>query len=69
MQRPTAKQWTELGDSYGRVGGRISGPIRDRDTTGSPTVLTNQDLLGSQTLNHKPKSIYGLELAPNPAHM
>ena len=24
--RPINKQWMELGDSYGRVGGRIAGP-------------------------------------------
>jgi hypothetical protein len=24
MQTPTAKQWMELGDSYGRKGGRIA---------------------------------------------
>jgi hypothetical protein len=26
MQTPTAKQWMELGDSYGRIGGRIASP-------------------------------------------
>jgi hypothetical protein len=26
MQRPTAKYWIELVDSYGRVGGRIEDP-------------------------------------------
>jgi hypothetical protein len=26
MQRPTVKQCVELGDSYGRIGGRISAP-------------------------------------------
>jgi hypothetical protein len=26
MQTPTAKQWNELGDSYGRIGGRIVDP-------------------------------------------
>lgn len=26
METPTAKQWIELGDSYGRVGGKIVSP-------------------------------------------
>jgi hypothetical protein len=26
MQRPTAKHWMELGDSYGRIGGSIEDP-------------------------------------------
>jgi hypothetical protein len=26
MQTPTAKQWMELGDSYGRIGGRFASP-------------------------------------------
>jgi hypothetical protein len=25
METSTAKQWMELGDSYGRIGGRIAG--------------------------------------------
>jgi hypothetical protein len=43
MQRPTVKQWMELGDSYGRIGGRIVGPERDRNSTGRLTELTNMD--------------------------
>jgi len=39
MQRPIAKQWMKLGDSYGRVGGRILGPEGDRNTTERPTVI------------------------------
>jgi hypothetical protein len=35
MQRPTEKQWMEHGDSYGRIGGRIAGPERDKNSTGS----------------------------------
>jgi hypothetical protein len=26
MQTPTVKQWIELGDSHGRIGGRIVAP-------------------------------------------
>ena len=26
MQTPTAKQWMELGNFYGRIGGRIAAP-------------------------------------------
>jgi hypothetical protein len=28
MQTPTAKHWMELGDSYRRIGGRITAPKR-----------------------------------------
>jgi hypothetical protein len=38
IQTPTAKQWMELGDSYGGIGGRISGSAGDRNSTGRPTV-------------------------------
>jgi hypothetical protein len=31
MQISTAKPWMEFRDSYGRVGGRIEGPKRDRN--------------------------------------
>jgi hypothetical protein len=43
MQIPIAKQWMELGDSYGRIGGRISGAERDRNSTRKPTKSTNLD--------------------------
>jgi hypothetical protein len=33
IQTPTAKEWIELGDSYGRIGGRIAGPKGDRNST------------------------------------
>jgi hypothetical protein len=36
----------ELGDSYGRIGGRIVGPEGDRNSTGRPTESTNLDTLG-----------------------
>jgi hypothetical protein len=48
IQTPTAKQWMELGDSYGLVGGRIAGPKGDRNSVGRP-VSTNLD---SQNLNY-----------------
>lgn len=35
----------EVGDPYGRTGGRIEGPERDRNPTGILTVLTNLDSL------------------------
>jgi hypothetical protein len=31
----------ELGDSYGRIGGRIVGSEGDRNSTGRPTESTN----------------------------
>jgi hypothetical protein len=34
----------ELGHSYGRIRGRISGPKGDRNSTGRPTESTNLDL-------------------------
>ena len=43
MQIPTAEQWVEPGDSYGRTGGRIMGPEGDRNSTGRPTKSTNLD--------------------------
>jgi hypothetical protein len=30
MPTPTAKQWVELGDSYGKLGGRIADPEGDK---------------------------------------
>jgi hypothetical protein len=33
----------ELGDAYGRTGGRIAEPKGDRNSTGKPTELTNLD--------------------------
>jgi hypothetical protein len=50
-------------DSYGRIGGRIAGPKRDRKSTGRPTESTNlDDYWSSQSLNHQTKSIHGLDL-------
>jgi hypothetical protein len=36
MQSPIATQWMKLGDSYGRIGGRIAGTEGDRNSTGRP---------------------------------
>jgi hypothetical protein len=37
----------KLGDSYRRIGRRISGPEGDRNFTGRPTETTNLDPWGS----------------------
>jgi hypothetical protein len=42
MLIPTAKQM-EVRDSYGRIGGIIAGPERDRISTEKPTQSTNLD--------------------------
>ena len=55
----------DLGDSYGRIGGRIAGSW-DRHSIGIPTESMNLVPWGSQRLNHQPKSIHGLDLAPMP---
>jgi hypothetical protein len=61
---PIAKQWVELGDFYGRIGGNISDPRGDRNSTGRPTESTNLDSWGSQRLNHQSNNIHGLDLSP-----
>jgi hypothetical protein len=43
MQIPTAKHWIEVGDSYGRVGGKIVRTERDGNITGRPRDSTNLD--------------------------
>jgi hypothetical protein len=53
MQTPTAKQWVELGSSYGRIEGRIVGPEGNKNSTGRPTESTNLDPWDSQRLNHQ----------------
>ena len=57
----------ELRDSY-RIGGKFGAPKGDRNTTGRPTESLNLDPWGSQSLNHQPKNIHGLDLGL-PAHM
>jgi hypothetical protein len=36
------KQWTEIMNSYGKVGGRIEGPEGDGNPTGGPIESTNR---------------------------
>jgi hypothetical protein len=43
MQWSTAKHWTDLEDSYGRVDGRIEGPRKYRNSAGRSTMSTNID--------------------------
>jgi len=38
-----SQTWTEIRDSYGRVGGRVKSPEEGRDSTGRPTDSTNLD--------------------------
>jgi len=64
MQKPSAKHWMELGDSYRRVQGTIVGPKGDRNITGSQTESTNLDPWNSQRLNHQLTSLHGLDVGP-----
>jgi hypothetical protein len=43
MQKHTVNQWTEVGDCYGRVGGRIAGTKEDGNSMGRTTISTNPD--------------------------
>ena len=43
---PQPRDWTELRESYRRVGRRIEGPKRDGNSTGRPTESTNLDRWG-----------------------
>jgi hypothetical protein len=52
----------ELGDSHGRLGGRIADLEGNRNSTGKSTKLTNLDPRGSQRLNHQSKNIHRLNL-------
>jgi hypothetical protein len=52
----------ELGDSYGRMGGKIASPKGDRNFIRRPTDTTNLDHSNSQRLNHQSKNIYRLDL-------
>jgi hypothetical protein len=56
----------ELGNAYERIGGMISGPKEDRNSTKRPTESTNLDLWGSQSLKHQPKSMHNLDLGLPP---
>jgi hypothetical protein len=58
MQIHTGKHWTEIWDTYERVGGRIEGPDGEGNPTGRPTESTNLDPLElsetePQTKEHK----------------
>jgi hypothetical protein len=67
MQRPTAKHWKLLQDSYGRVQGKIESLRGERSSIGRQTESINLDpwkLLESEPL----KIIYGLDLGL-PTHM
>jgi hypothetical protein len=48
MQRPTAKYWTldGVGESYGRVEGRVGSPGGYRNPTGRPIESNNLDPWG-----------------------
>jgi hypothetical protein len=58
----------EVGDSYGRIGGRISGTEVNRNFTGRPTESMNLDPWGSQSLEHQQKNKHRLDLGL-PTHM
>jgi len=68
MQIPTAKEWMELCESYGRIGGKILSLKGGRNSKGRPIESKILYSCGSQTAKHQPKSIHthdqGLE-----AHM
>ena len=53
-RHPQPNKWIEVGDSYGRIGGRIVGPKGDRNSTGRITGSTSLDQWGSLSLNHQP---------------
>lgn len=44
IETPRAKQWLELGDSYGRIGEMTVGTEGNRNSTGRPEEPTNLDL-------------------------
>jgi len=52
----------ELEDSYGRTGGRLAGPKKDRNFTERPIESTYLDHWGFENLNHKQKNIHRLDL-------
>ena len=43
MQRPTAKHWAEVRDSYGKVEGRSEGPRGNRNSIGRPLGLSKTE--------------------------
>jgi hypothetical protein len=57
MQRSTVKHYTELGESFGRRGGRIVGAKGVKDTIRKPTETTNLgpwELLGTELTIREP---------------
>jgi len=49
----------QLGDSYGRIGGRIAGPDGDRNSTRRPTKSSNLDPWSSQRLSTSQRTYTG----------
>ena len=45
--------------------GKNGGPQEEGNSTKRPTELTNLNPWGSQSQNHKPKSVHGLDLGPD----
>jgi hypothetical protein len=45
MQILPANHWTDVGDPYGRVRGRVEGAERNGNPIGRPTVSPNPDTL------------------------
>lgn len=68
MQIPPAKHWTEVGDAYRKVGGRIDGHEGARNSTGRPKEPTNLDLWELYRTEPPNKERTGAEPRP-PAHM
>jgi hypothetical protein len=66
VQRYTAKNWKDLRDAYGRVGGRIEGPEVVRNFIGRQTDSTNLEPWGLLETELPTKSTYGLDLDPSP---
>jgi hypothetical protein len=67
MQITTAKHWTEVRDSYGRVGGRIQDLGGDRNSTERLIEFTNLDPWElSEMEPTTTKNIHGLERGPGP---
>jgi hypothetical protein len=52
----------KLGDTSGKITRSIAQSKGDRNSTERPTESINLDSWGSQSLNHQPKNIHGLDL-------
>jgi hypothetical protein len=64
MQIFTAEHWTELEDTYGRVGGKIEGPQGDGNPTGRQPEPTNLDPWDLSELVSSTKEHRGLDEDP-----